>query len=150
MIFSSAALAGCHRYHHYHHHSCGNGWGIAAAGVVGGLIIGALANSAREERRQDPGEYRQDPGEYRQDPGITPVRPRRLGAVRDVELAEKVQGGVIINGQFYAPAVRTADTGYAPRNNTAPYTDSSYGNYSSFSEMFSSPVRQDPGRQTGN
>lgn len=139
MIFSTAAFAGPH-YHH-HRHCSGNGWGIAAAGLIGGLLIGAIANSSRNSTpRQDPGEYRQDPGEYPQTaptycpPAYTAPSAVQTGAKREVELAEKVPGGVIINGQFYAPAQQTT----AP---TQPY----YGNPSGYAEP-NGTIKQDPGR----
>ncbi len=136
MCFSTAAFA---RPHHHIHHCSGpawynTGWGAAAIGIGAGLIVTAIANSSRDERRQDPGEYRQDPGEYRQIPAEyskippTPVRPER-----SVELAEKVPGGVMINGQFYAPV-----------NETPPQTESEP--YTGLSGQTEYPMLQDPGR----
>ena len=148
MLFSSAAFASprCGRRHYHRECSSGSsGWGIAAAGVVGGLIIGALVNSARNERRQDPGEYRQDPGEYRQDPGISPsVQPRAAAPDREVELAEKVPGGVMINGRFYAPAVQETAADCTPQpyyTGTVFETNRGTGLNSSYPE-----IRRDPGR----
>ena len=146
MVFSSAAFAGP-RFHHRYRGCGSDGWGIAAAGLIGGLLIGAIANSSRNsEPRQDPGEYRQDPGEYPQSaptyyppayypPTYTQPTPAQTGAKREVELAEKVPGGVIINGQFYAPAQQMPPT-------EQPYY---YGNPSGYMQP-SGPIKQDPGR----
>ncbi|MDO4953210.1 MAG: hypothetical protein Q4E34_05235 [Synergistaceae bacterium] len=147
MLFSSAAFASPHCGHrHYHHrHDSSGGWGIAAAGVVGGLILGALINSSRNERRQDPGEYRQDPGEYRQDPGVSPlVQPSAVVPDREVELAEKVPGGVMINGRFYAPAERETAADYTAQPyyaGTVFETGRGAGLGGSYPE-----IRRDPGR----
>ena len=147
MLFSSAAFASprCGHRHYHHRHSGSSGWGIAAAGIAGGLILGALINSSRNEQRQDPGEYRQDPGEYRQDPGISPSAPPNAAAPdREVELAEKVPGGVMINGRFYTPAVQETAADYTPqpyRTGTVFETDRGTGLSGSYPE-----IRRDPGR----
>ena len=117
MLFSTAAFARPHPAPHHHGGGDSNGWGWAAAGLVGGLLIGAIASSSRQEQQAAP--VRQDPGVYRQDPGVgyapqadtsqvanVQPAPVQTGARREVELAEKVPGGVMINGQFYAPASR--------------------------------------------
>ncbi len=144
MLFSSAAFASprCGHRHYHHRHSGSSGWGIAAAGIAGGLILGALINSSRNEQRQDPGEYRQDPG-------ISPSAPPNAAAPnRDVELAEKVPGGVMINGRFYAPAVQETAADYTPQPywaGTVFETDRGTGLNSSYPE-----IRRDPGRSGSN
>ncbi|MFC0284620.1 hypothetical protein ACFFJB_13575 [Camelimonas abortus] len=43
---ASAAPGHGHRHHHHHGHFHRHGWGYGAAGVIGGLALGALAASA--------------------------------------------------------------------------------------------------------
>ena len=142
MCFSTAAFA---RPHHHIHHCSGpawynTGWGAVAIGIGTGLIVSAIANSSRserrktEERRQDPGEYRQDPGEYRRPPAeYSTIQTKPVKPDGSVELAEKVPGGVMINGQFYAPVNETQ-----PQSESEPYTG--------LSGQTEYPMLQDPGR----